>query len=107
LNSFLSWICQGCPSQLHGITEADETYLLESGKGKRDLGRTPRKRGGSATKRGISDDQICLLVACERVGQTLEFVMGNGASTKARLIAAAKPTLASDTLRQPYSHGVL
>jgi hypothetical protein len=46
-------------------------------------------------------------MACERAGQTLDFVIGNETSTKARLIAAAKPTLASDALRQPYSHGVL
>jgi transposase-like protein len=95
---FLSWISQDCPSQLRGITEADETYLLESGKGKRNLGRTPRKRGGSATKRGISDEQICVLVACDRAGQTLDFVMGNGALTKARLTAAPKPKLATSAL---------
>lgn len=86
------------PAQLHGITEADETYLLESGKGKRDLGRAPRKRGGSATKRGISDEQVCVLVARGRAGQTLDFVMGNGALTKARLTAALKPELAADAL---------
>ncbi len=37
---------------LEGITEADETYLLESDKGKRNLSRKPRKRGGSARRRG-------------------------------------------------------
>ncbi len=36
---FLSLISQDRPPELNGITEADETYLLESGKGKRDLGR--------------------------------------------------------------------
>jgi len=95
---FLSWISQDRPSQLHGITEADETYLLESGKGKRDLERASRKRGGSATKRGISDEQICVLVARDRAGQTLDFVMGNGALTKGRLTAALKPKLAADAL---------
>ena len=95
---FLSWISQDRPSQPHGITEADETYLLESGKGKRDLARALRKRGGSATKRGIPDEQICVLVARDRAGQTLGFVMGNGALTKARLTAALKPKLAADAL---------
>jgi transposase-like protein len=95
---FLSWISQDRPPELNGITEADETYLLESGKGKRDLGRAPRKRGGSATKRGISDEQICVLVARDRAGQTLDFVMGNGALTKGRLTAALKPKLAADAL---------
>ncbi len=95
---FLSWISQDRPPGLNGITEADETYLLESGKGKRNLGRAPRKRGGSATKRGISDEQICVLVARDRAGQTLDFVMGNGALTKDRLTAALKPKLATDAL---------
>jgi len=30
---FVSWIQQNRPNALHGITEADETYLLESHKG--------------------------------------------------------------------------
>ena len=40
-------------SSLKGIVEADETFLLESFKGSRNLGRTARKRGGKATKRGF------------------------------------------------------
>ena len=39
-------------SSLKGIVEADETFFLESFKGSRNLGRTARKRGGKATKRG-------------------------------------------------------
>ena len=60
---FLEWITQDRTSTLHGITEADETYSLESEKGKRNLNRKARKRGGSATKRGISNEQICVHVA--------------------------------------------
>jgi hypothetical protein len=45
----LEWITQDHPSTLHGITEADETYLLESEKGNRKLNSKARKRGGSAT----------------------------------------------------------
>jgi transposase-like protein len=95
---FLEWITQDHPSTLHGITEADETYLLESEKGNRKLNRKARKRGGSATKRGISDEQICVLVARDRSGQTLDFVTGNGPLTKTRLSAALKPVLDSDAL---------
>jgi transposase-like protein len=95
---FLSWISQDRPAMLRGITEADETYVLESNKGQRKLGREPRKRGGSATKPGISDEQICVLVARDRAGQTLDFVAGNGPLTKARLTAALKPALAADAL---------
>jgi len=65
---FLNWISQDRPAALHGITEADETYLLESDKGKRNLGRKARQRGGHASKRGISDEQVCVLVARDRSG---------------------------------------
>jgi len=43
------------PTKLTGIVEADETFILESFKGKRsDLPRPARKRGGKAVKRGLS-----------------------------------------------------
>jgi len=55
-----------------GVLEVDETCLLHSKKGSRDLGgRKPRKRGGKSKKRGISSDQDCILVARDRTGQTL------------------------------------
>ena len=44
-------------SQLAGIAEADETVFLTSLKGKKQgLSRAPRKRGGKASKRGMSDE---------------------------------------------------
>jgi transposase-like protein len=45
---------------LHGIVEFDETYFLESRKGERNLDRNPRKRGGAASKRGISSEQTAV-----------------------------------------------
>ena len=45
--------------KLGGIVETDETYLLHSKKGSRDISnRESRKRGGSANKRGISNEQV-------------------------------------------------
>ena len=86
------------PQHLHGITEADETYLLESEKGSRHMERKARKRGGSATKRGISDEQVCVLVARDRTGQTLDFVTGKGPVTKAQLRDCLPPVLDKDSL---------
>ena len=86
------------PSTLRGITETDETYLLESNKGKRNLGRKTLKRGRSATKRRISDKQVCVLVARDHSGQTRDFVAGNGPLTKSRLTATLKPVLDVDAL---------
>jgi len=60
---------------LHGIVEFDETYFLESHKGERNLDRTPRKRGGSAKKRGISSEQTAVLVARDRNGNTMDAIL--------------------------------
>jgi transposase-like protein len=64
------------PSQLTGIVEADETYILESFKGKRaGLPRPAHKRGGMAKTRGLSAEQIPVLVARDRSGQTTDAVL--------------------------------
>lgn len=39
-----------------GITESDETFFLNSEKGRSVAHRTPRKRGGSSKSRGVSND---------------------------------------------------
>lgn len=70
------------PSHLHGIVEADETYFLESFKGSRHLTRPPRKRGGKAAKRGLSDEQIPVLIARDRTQSTTDAVLSS-ASTQA------------------------
>jgi hypothetical protein len=73
-------------------------YLLESEKGARNLNRPARKRGGSATKRGISDEQVCILVARDRSGKTLDFVTGKGPVTKQQLNRCLPPVIDKDTL---------
>lgn len=95
---FLSLTKNDRPQRLRGIAEADELYLLESEKGARKLEREPRKRGGAATKRGISDEQVCVLIARDRTGQTLDFVTGKGPVTKAQLHQHLPPALDHDVL---------
>ena len=58
------------PLKLKGIVEADETYVLESRKGDRNLDRKARRRGGKASKCGLSDEQVPILVAVDRSGTT-------------------------------------
>ena len=73
---------------LRGIVEADETYVLESHKGSRawkqaEQGqpdavapkRKPRKRGGKASKRGLSDEQVPVLMAADRTGATVSAIL--------------------------------
>ena len=52
---------------MKGIVEADETYLPLSFKGQKSaLPREAKKRGSAAPKRGISKEQVCVLVATDR-----------------------------------------
>ncbi|MRV71984.1 IS1595 family transposase [Duganella sp. FT92W] len=83
---------------LHGIAEADEMFLLESQKGSRHLDRPPRRRGGHARRRGISHEQVCILVARDRNGRTLDFVTGCGALTRTALHQCLRPALDPDIL---------
>ena len=83
---------------MHGIAEADEAYLLESKKGSRNLNRLPRKRGGAASQRGTSKEQVCILVSRNRTGQTLDFVTGYGPVTKRQLHKFLGPGLDDDVL---------
>ena len=92
------------PDQLGGITEADEMYVLESHKGSRKLDRRPRKRGGKATKRGISNEQMCILVARDRDGRTIDAVVGKGALMPRHLHAHLHPRLAPDVLLVTDAH---
>ena len=61
--------------ELSGIAEADETFFLESFKGQRELPRPARERGGKAAKPGISDEQIPVLIARDRNGETFDAIL--------------------------------
>ena len=73
---FLAALANDKPALLVGIVEADDTFVLESFKGKRaDIPRKSRKRGGKAAKRGLSIEQIPVLVARDRTGSTIDAVL--------------------------------
>ncbi len=101
---FLTLTKEDRPQCLAGIAEADEMYVLESHKGSRKLDRPPRKRGGKATKRGISNEQMCILVARDRTGQTLDWVPGKGPVTRRQLDQHLLPRLERDVLLVTDAH---
>ena len=103
---FLDWTKNDRPLRLHGIAEADEAYLLESEKGARKIDRPARKRGGSASQRGTSKEQVCILIARDRTGQTLDFVTGRGPVNKAQLNQCLPPVLDDDALLVSDSNAV-
>jgi transposase-like protein len=73
------------PKALEGTVEADETYFLYSEKGARQLARPARKRGGKASKRGLSDEQVPVLIARDRHKATTDQILDD---RSARSIAA-------------------
>jgi transposase-like protein len=84
------------PAVLAGVAEIDETYVLESFKGQKVVGRVARKRGGSAAKRGLSREQIPILVARDRSGTTTDYVLTD--SRKGAVMAVLKPLLPADAV---------
>lgn len=73
---FLEALAGDKPQALSGIVEGDETFILESFKGKRSaMPRAARKRGGKPAKCGISAEQIPVLVARDRHGATTDAVL--------------------------------
>lgn len=73
---FLAALSGDKPKALSGIVESDETFILESFKGKRSgLPRKARKRGGASAKRGLSAEQIPIIVARDRHGTTTDAVL--------------------------------
>ena len=76
--------------------EADETYFLESFKGRRNLPRPARQRGGKAAKRGLSDEQIPVLIARDRTTATTDAVLAHANTQAVR--AVLEPILDSDAV---------
>jgi len=87
---FLAAIKQDSPARLEGIAEADETYFLESFKGKREMDRPSRKRGGKAKARGLSREQIPVLVARDRAGAVIDGVLCDQSAAAIKKILGSK-----------------
>ncbi|MCL6525229.1 MAG: IS1595 family transposase, partial [Thermoflavifilum sp.] len=67
---------------LSGIAECDETFFLESMKGKKRIPhREARQRGGKSQYKGISHEQVCVVVAVDRNGGIVSQVAGIGRPT--------------------------
>lgn len=65
-HKILSSINKENQSDFTGITESDETFFLRSEKGMDVKDRKARKRGGKSSKRGISNDQVAVIVTQDR-----------------------------------------
>ena len=65
-----------------GITESDETFFLKSSKGSGNLTQKPRKRGKQIRTRGISKDQVAVIVTADRQSSINIDVSGTGRISK-------------------------
>lgn len=93
---FLQRPAQQKAKQMQGVAEADETYFMESFKGKRHLSRKPRRRGGTGARRSLEVKRIAVLVVRDRHGATADFRLpGVGAEQIERVL---KPLLAPDVI---------
>lgn len=78
-HKLLKALSQLKPNSFEGIIEIDETYFLYSEKGNKKIkDRKARKRGGKSKYRGISKEQVCVLVAKDMNKHTLSEVICKG-----------------------------
>jgi len=82
--------------KLEGTVEADETCFLYSQKGSRDLDRPARKRGGKASKRGLSAEQVPVLIARDRNKATTDQVLRD--RSEAAITEVLGPIVSSDAI---------
>jgi transposase-like protein len=86
------------PEKLGGIVEADETFFLQNYKGQvKPIPRASKKRGTPAKKRGLSKEQVPVLIARERTSKnTLTQIMPG--RTAVDLANILNPVLSKDAM---------
>ncbi|GHU58903.1 hypothetical protein FACS1894133_4570 [Clostridia bacterium] len=88
------------PVVLEGVCELDETYVLESEKGRKfseNHHREPRKRGGKASKRGLSNEQICVQSAVTSSGKCVALTVNRSNPTKEEIEQVFADRIVADT----------
>jgi transposase-like protein len=86
---------------LSGVCESDETYILESLKGKSlpaGYWRAARKHRAVSSKGGISDEYVCVCAAVERGGKAYSRAVGRGKVRKDAILGAFTGKISSDAL---------
>ena len=74
--------------KLTGVIEADETYFLDSQKGRKVRGRKSRKRGGVGSHGGPTRDHISVVVAADRSGRMALRATGKSRPTSQDIVEA-------------------
>lgn len=87
-----------------GITESDETFILFSEKGKRNLSRKGKKRGTKAKTKGISNDHVAVIVTADRAGQKEFSVATLGRIKKKDITKSIGKRISNQTILCSDSH---
>jgi hypothetical protein len=88
------------PIELEGVCEADETYVLESVKGRKipaSYHRKPRKHGAKASKRGISDEYICVCTSVDSDNKCTASVVNRATPSKVEIAQVFADKVSADT----------
>lgn len=86
--------------QVNGLIEADETYVLEGHKGIRETGRKSRNHGETATKRGLSKEQMCICVAADRDGNVVARCVNRARPSSDHIIEAIGGSITKESVFQ-------
>jgi transposase-like protein len=89
------------PSELEGVCQADETYVLESVKGRKiptDYHRKPRKHGAKASKRGVSDEYICICSSVDSDNKYTTSIVNRATPSKAEIAQVFGDKVSADTV---------
>jgi transposase-like protein len=81
-----------------GVTESDDTFFLQSSKGRKLEDRPPRKRGGPASKKGISNEQVAVIVTADRDTELDFTVAGYGRIKKMDIERAIGQRVSKETI---------
>jgi transposase-like protein len=86
---------------LEGVCEADETYVLESVKGRKipeGYHRKPRKHGAKASKAGLSEEYICVCTSVDADNNCVTATINRAAPSKAEIEQVFGDKVTTDTV---------
>lgn len=89
------------PGELDGVCEADETYVLESVKGRKipeDYHRKPRKHGAKASKAGVSNEYICVCASVDGDNKCTTSIVNRATPSKAEIEQVYGGRVSADTV---------
>ena len=86
---------------LGNVSEFDETFVLDGYKGKEldpSVGRKPRKHGAKASKRGISNEYLCICTGIQRNGDAFAATINRAKPSAKELVSIFEGHIADGTL---------